>query len=104
MLSPFLLLATLLLYLLAWDIKIIAPHFLATAAIFAVLFAALMLVRSRLTGNQAGGLSKGGMSAGSLAKIAYYVLLNEYLLLLAWKDFVLGKYSVLWERAESTRV
>jgi len=37
------------------------------------------------------------------ARIAWYVLLHEYLVLLAWKDFILGKYSVLWEKVESTR-
>lgn len=104
MLSPFLLLAIPVLYLLAWDIKIVAVHFLSTVAIFAALFGALMLVKSRVIKGKAYGPSKGGISVGSLVKIAYYVLLNEYLLLLAWKDFILGEYSVLWERAESTRV
>jgi biofilm PGA synthesis N-glycosyltransferase PgaC len=103
MLSPYFLLATLVLYLFVWDIKIVAFHFLATTTVFAVLFGALMVVRSRLTNGEISRPGKGGISVGSLAKIAYYVLLNEYLLLLAWKDFVLGRYSVLWERADSTR-
>jgi hypothetical protein len=37
-------------------------------------------------------------------KIIYYVLLNEYIVLIAWKDLILGNYSVLWEKAETTRI
>jgi cellulose synthase/poly-beta-1,6-N-acetylglucosamine synthase-like glycosyltransferase len=37
------------------------------------------------------------------ARIIWYVLLHEYLVLLAWKDFLSGEYSVLWEKVESTR-
>lgn len=36
-------------------------------------------------------------------QILSYVLLHEYLILLAWKDFIFGEYSVLWEKVESTR-
>jgi hypothetical protein len=35
--------------------------------------------------------------------VAYPNLLNEYLILLAWKDFIFRRYSVLWEKAGSTR-
>jgi hypothetical protein len=38
-----------------------------------------------------------------LPAIAYYVLFDEYLLLLAWKDFLFGRYSVLWEKIDSPR-
>lgn len=38
-----------------------------------------------------------------LIRILWYVLLHEYLVLLAWKDFISGEYSVLWEKVESTR-
>jgi len=103
MLSPFILLAIALLYLLSWNIGVIAIHFISTGLIFAMLFRSLMLVRSKLIANETGERSKARVSASSLVRIAQYVLLNECLLVLAWKDFVLGEYSVLWERAESTR-
>ena len=38
-----------------------------------------------------------------LLNILLYVLLHEYIILLAWKDFVFGNYAVTWEKAESTR-
>lgn len=39
----------------------------------------------------------------SAIKIVYYVILNEYIILLAWKDYATKKYSILWEKAETTR-
>jgi hypothetical protein len=39
----------------------------------------------------------------SFLRVARYVLFDEYLLLLAWKDFFSGRYSVLWEKIDSTR-
>jgi poly-beta-1,6-N-acetyl-D-glucosamine synthase len=42
-------------------------------------------------------------SIHSILNIIIYVLLNEYLILLAWKDFTFGKYSELWQQVESTR-
>jgi hypothetical protein len=32
-----------------------------------------------------------------------YVLLNEFIILTAWKDVAFGNYSVLWEKATTTR-
>lgn len=103
MLSPFLLVAIALLYLLSWNITIVASHFTLSAIVFSVLFGAFMLTKSKLVKSN-NKKSRRVISLGSLAKIVKYVLLNEYLLLLAWKDFVLGEYSVLWERAEGTRL
>jgi hypothetical protein len=40
---------------------------------------------------------------GGVFKTVEYVLLNEYLVLLAWKDFLTGRVSVLWDKVESTR-
>ncbi|MFC1932383.1 glycosyltransferase [Chloroflexota bacterium] len=40
----------------------------------------------------------------NLLNILLYVLLHEYIILLAWKDFVFGNYAVTWEKAESTRI
>jgi len=61
----------------------------------------LIYLKSKLTREEE---IESSLSISSIPKIVYYVLLNEYLILLAWKDFIFGKYSVLWEKAESTRV
>jgi cellulose synthase/poly-beta-1,6-N-acetylglucosamine synthase-like glycosyltransferase len=100
MLSPFILLTIPILYIAAWDIGIVIMHFVLTLFIFAGMFALLMFLKSNLT---KGEKIKPNFSIFFLAKIIYYVLLNEYLILLAWKDFIFGKYSVLWEKAESAR-
>lgn len=100
MFSPFILLAIPILYVLTWDIKVIVTHFVITVFIFAGMFALLMLLKSKLI---EGDRTKSTFSMSTIPKIVYYVLLNEYLILLAWKDFIFRRYSVLWERAESTR-
>jgi len=104
MFSPFLLIATPLIYLLVWDIKVILLHLLLTILVFSILLYVTLYLRGRLL--EAGNPVKRenhGISFLSLFKIAYYVLLNEYLILLAWKDFILRRYSVLWEKAKTTR-
>jgi cellulose synthase/poly-beta-1,6-N-acetylglucosamine synthase-like glycosyltransferase len=100
MFSPFILLAIPILYIAAWDIRIVFMHFVLTLLIFAGMFTLLMSLKSRLI---KGDGTKSGFSISSVPKIIYYVLLNEYLILLAWKDFIFRRYSVLWEKAESTR-
>ena len=100
MLSPFLLLAIPILYLIAWDLGIMITHLALTLLGFAALLGAFLFLRARLTDRTEQGT---GISMASLPKIIYYVLLNEYLVLLAWRDFLLGRYSVLWDKAESTR-
>jgi biofilm PGA synthesis N-glycosyltransferase PgaC len=100
MLSPFILLAILGLYIAAFDIRIIATHFLLTTLIFMLLLGMLMFCRSVLIKHEGGGFK---FSIAMLPRLVYYVLLNEYLILLAWKDFLFGRYSVLWMKASSTR-
>lgn len=97
MFSPFIILAIPILYILTWNIQTITTHFILTLFIFIGVFALLMFLKSRLIENER------MESSFSIPKIVYYVLLNEYLILLAWKDFIFRRYSVLWERAESTR-
>jgi len=100
MLSPFVLFAIPILYLLTWGIRAVITHFAFTLFIFVGLFTLLMLLKSKLTKD--GGL-KSKLSISSIPNVVYYVLLNEYLILLAWKDFIFRKYSVLWEKVESAR-
>ena len=40
---------------------------------------------------------------GELLNILSYVLLHEYIILLAWKDYILKNYTVTWQKVESTR-
>lgn len=100
MLSPFLLLAIPILYLIARDMGIILTHLTVTLLSFGLLLGLFLLLRARLVHETRRGT---GMSIASLARILYYVLLNEYLVFLAWIDFVLRRHTVLWEKAESTR-
>ncbi|RCV66147.1 Glycosyltransferase, catalytic subunit of cellulose synthase and poly-beta-1,6-N-acetylglucosamine synthase [Methanophagales archaeon] len=100
MFSPFILLAIPILYLLTWNIDVVFTHFVLTLFVFVVMFALLMFLKSKLMEDR--GI-KSSFSLSSIPKVVYYVLLNEYLILLAWTDFVFKRYSILWERAESTR-
>jgi uncharacterized membrane protein len=100
MLSPFLLLAIPVLYLAARDPRLVVVHVFLTGLVFGLLLAALLALWPRLV---PGARSTGIGSIWSLGRIGYYVLLNEYLVFLAWIDFFSGKHTVLWERVESTR-
>lgn len=100
MFSPFVILAIPILYYFSGNIKIIITHFVLTLFIFAGIFMLLMILKSRLN---KGGIRVSEFSLSSIPKIICYVLLNEYLILLAWKDFIFRRYSVLWEKAGSTR-
>jgi cellulose synthase/poly-beta-1,6-N-acetylglucosamine synthase-like glycosyltransferase len=98
--SPFILLIIPVLYIIAFDLGYII-HLILTLSIFSVLYATLTYVKSKKIKNEN---VKKFFSPYTLLNIVYYVLLNEYLILLGWKDFFLGKYSVLWEKAESARI
>lgn len=101
MLSPFLLLAIPLIYIAIMDIWIISLHLISIIGLFGVLFALLIFIKAKRIPQC--NNHKLQFSFSSVLKIAYYVLLNEYLILLAWKDFLIGRYSVLWEKATTTR-
>jgi cellulose synthase/poly-beta-1,6-N-acetylglucosamine synthase-like glycosyltransferase len=100
MFSPFVLLAIPILYFLIKDLQIIVIHFILVLISFTLLFSTLNHLKSKIikTNNL-----KSRFSFKSLPKIIFYVLLNEYIVLVAWKDFIFGKYSVLWDKVESTR-
>jgi len=100
MLSPFLLLAIPVLYLVIGDVRVVLLHLTLTAVAFGLLLGVLLLLRARLIPR---GGRPTGTGIGSLPRIAYYTLLNEYLVFLAWIDLIRGSYTVLWDRAESTR-
>lgn len=100
MLSPFLLVGIPVLYVVARDVRLVLVHLTLTLVVFGLLLAVLLLLRTKLIPPGGRGTRIG---VSSLHRIAYYTLLNEYLVLLAWIDVVRGSHTVLWERAESTR-
>ncbi len=100
MISPFMILTIPILYLVIGDLQVVLAHVILTLTFFVSLFAALLFARSRLL---PGRKDETAFSVASIPKIIHYVLLNEYLILLAWKDFLFGRYSVLWEKATTTR-
>ena len=75
-------------------------HLTLTAVAFGLWLGVLLLLRAKLLPRT--GVRR-GTGVRSLPKIAYYTLLNEYLVFLAWIDLFRGSYTVLWDRAESTR-
>ncbi len=99
LLSPFLIISIFILYLFFIDLSNATTHFLISGLIFTLLMATLIFLLPKfkiLKKHQSFFLS-------NIINIFKYVLLNEYLILLAWKDFFSGTYSVLWEKAESSR-
>lgn len=101
MFSPFFLLAIPLLYIALNNYYIVVLHFFITIGFSGILFTLLIYLKSRLIKED--NDKKSVFSISALVKITFYVLLNEYLILLAWKDFFSGRYSVLWEKATTTR-
>lgn len=102
--SPYLLigvLAILLALLILGEFTIVIVFLSATATIFLVLLFGLKRKISKII--IAPKLATKTALPRELWNLLYFVLLHEYIILLAWKDFVLKKYSVLWEKAESTR-
>lgn len=100
--SPFIFMLILSLYLLIGDLQIIMTNIITTLVIFVFVFGLLLIFKFKTIGRIVTPVTN-NISLGSISKVAYYVLFNEYIILLAWKDFLFGKYSVLWDKANSTR-
>ena len=99
MFTPFMFIGILLGYALILDPRLILEHMFIMSALFLILLLVYLRYVPRL---QQGYVSTRRVKVRLLA-ITYYVLFDEYLLLLAWKDFFFGRYSVLWEKVDSTR-
>ena len=99
MVTPFMFIGIFLCYILIWNVPLILSHMFITLALFlVVLFFYLRLaprVHKACHGTPAAKVS--------LFRLIWYVLFDEYLLLLAWRDFFFRRYSVLWEKVGSTR-
>jgi len=93
MFSPFNLLLVLITFVL-----LPLPTMIITIICLSVVLFILLASLIRLLPNS--NSSKKGLSKLNLIK---YVLLNEFLILIAWKKFILGETSTKWDKAESTR-
>jgi biofilm PGA synthesis N-glycosyltransferase PgaC len=100
MLSPFFLLAIPPLYLVLWNPQEILLHMGLSLFVFVLLFVFLRHLNSILN---KGSIGQHGFSARSLVNTIYYVALNEFIVLTSWRDFVLKRYSLLWEIVETNR-
>jgi cellulose synthase/poly-beta-1,6-N-acetylglucosamine synthase-like glycosyltransferase len=101
MISPFVLIMIFLFYL-----YLIPHHYLLILlhlSLSLLVFMSLFLLLTRLTSSHAQGGTSNRLAMGGVFQTTGYVLLNEYLVLLAWKDFLTGRVSVLWDKVESTR-
>ncbi len=103
-LSPFLLIGALAMFITLialGDFFIPVAYILAIGVLFSLSFTllnrALSGIRIAPDPNVKAALQ------GDLLNILSYVLLHEYIILLAWKDFMLKNYTVTWQKAESTR-
>ncbi len=95
--SPFLIISIIILDLVIFNVDIFFTHLVISMVMFSFGFIFLMNLKPKYANEVK------RFSYVSIPKIAYYVILNEYLLILAWKDLLLGKYSVLWDKVESSR-
>jgi cellulose synthase/poly-beta-1,6-N-acetylglucosamine synthase-like glycosyltransferase len=99
MVTPFMFGAILLGYIGIGDPRLVLSHFFITSAVFLILLTLYLRFASRVHADDASTPP----AKFSFLRVARYVLFDEYLLLLAWKDFFFGRYSVLWEKIDSTR-
>jgi len=101
--SPYLLLgvlASLVTLLALREFILFMAYVLAVGVIFSL---SLSILNRELLGVRATSNPSVKAYLPSLLNILSYVLLHEYIILLAWKDFVLGNYAVTWQKVESTR-
>lgn len=102
--SPYLLLGALAMFialLALQEFVISVAYILAIGALFSL---SLTLLNRELSGVRIihNSTVKAALLS-NLLNVLSYVLLHEYIILLAWKDFVFRKYAVTWQKAESTR-
>jgi biofilm PGA synthesis N-glycosyltransferase PgaC len=100
MFTPFMFVGVLLAYVLVWNPALILSHLFIMSALFLGLLALYQRLMPRLHNTYAGSRC----AKISFLSLVQYVLFDEYLLLLAWKDFISNKYTVLWDKVDSTRV
>jgi biofilm PGA synthesis N-glycosyltransferase PgaC len=103
--SPFFLIGTLLTLLLLLalsELFVLTVYTLITIIIFAL---SLIIIRRQiakmgLTNNDNNIKKSASFNPINIAK---YVFLHEFIILLAWNDYLKKKYAVTWQKAETTR-
>jgi cellulose synthase/poly-beta-1,6-N-acetylglucosamine synthase-like glycosyltransferase len=99
MFTPFMFAGIALGYILIWNPALVLSHIFIMSALFLILLFLYLHFVPRLHRAYASPPRR----KVSLLRLAMYVLFDEYLLLLAWRDFFSRRYSVLWEKIDSTR-
>jgi len=98
MFSPFIFILLTITYLLVEKNAVIIAHLLVCVGLSFICY--LLLVKYISDDSSRAK----PMSLDSIINIGKYVLLNEYIILLAWYNYVFSNYSVLWEKPQSTRI
>jgi biofilm PGA synthesis N-glycosyltransferase PgaC len=99
MVTPFMFLGIILGYIVIWNPALVLSHIFIMSALFLILLSFYLHFMPRLYRTH----GSSPRVKVSLLRLGLYVLFDEYLLLLAWRDFFLRRYSVLWEKIDSTR-
>ncbi len=104
--SPFLFLLYPILWIIIANPVTIVINLLVTMLCFAGIMSTLMLFKPKKVGKTQKTIGKKIhvlKYPSSLIKIASHVIFIEFIILFGWKDYLSGNYSVLWEKAQSTR-
>ena len=99
MFTPFMFVGILVGYIVIGNPDLVLSHIFIMSALFLILLFLYLHFVPRLHRAYSGAPCR----QVSLLRLASYVLFDEYLLLLAWRDFLSRRHSVLWEKIDSTR-
>ncbi|HYB59527.1 MAG TPA: glycosyltransferase [Candidatus Acidoferrales bacterium] len=99
MATPFMFFGILVCYTLIWNPFVVLDHIFIMSALFLILLAVYLRFGPQL---HRADVSTRPVKF-SFLRVAGYVLFDEYLLLVAWIAFFSRRYSVLWEKIDSTR-
>jgi poly-beta-1,6-N-acetyl-D-glucosamine synthase len=103
--SPFFILGviiTIVSLLLLQQFTFIVIYLLAVGVLFLVSF--IILSKILFDAKISTQSKKTTFPIKKLIDILYYVILHEFIILLAWKDYFTGKYTVTWKQATTTRL
>lgn len=99
MFSPFIILGIIILYIYIYNIFLILINIM-----YIFVFSLILLILLFTLNKSEKDNSKSNYYQLRLVpKIIKYILLNEYIIILAWKDLLTHNYSLIWEKTTSTR-
>ena len=103
-LSPYLLIVALAMFITLLALQKFAISIAYLSAVAILFSLSLAILNREVLGIRVINNPKVKVALSSnLWNIFSYVLLHEFIILLAWRDFVLNRYAVTWQKAESTR-